>query len=48
MSKANEQIGGVECLYTALTLDGLYLPKINSDCVTADYLLKAALKKILV
>ena len=39
-------MGGVECLYTALTLKGLYLPKVSSDCINAKYLLGVAFNKI--
>ena len=39
-------MGGIECLNTALTLKGLYLPKISSDCINANYLLGAALNMV--
>ena len=39
-------MGGVECLYTALTLKGAYLPKIGSECLTSEYILKVALNRV--
>ena len=46
MKSANELVGGLDCMYTALILEGLYLPKKGSHCINNEYLLQTALNKI--